>query len=84
MKTKKKYTWHDKTICSYYCDSTGRIVGKYSRVNFSDDVYHAEVHGDSLGQYITEKCARSAVEKQIENDDADEKYRTVMVPNNGF
>lgn len=71
--TKKKYTWHDKTIYSYYCDTTGKIVGQYSRTNFSDDVYFAEVNGDRLGQYITEKCARTAIEKQIEKNDADDE-----------
>lgn len=72
--TKKKYTWHDKTISSYYCEtSTGLIVGHYSRLSLSDDVYYAEVNGDRLGQYITEKCARTAIEKQIEKNNANDE-----------
>lgn len=74
MTNKKKYQWHDKSICSYYCEiETGRIVGQYSRTNFSDDVYFAEVNGDRLGQYISEKCARAAIEKQIAKNEADDE-----------
>ena len=67
---KKEYEWHEKTICSYYCEKeTGLIVAQYSRVNFSDGVYHAQVNGDNLGQYITEKQARQAIEKLIAEND---------------
>lgn len=71
VKSVKKYKWHDKSISSYYCEAdTGMIVGNYSRLSFSDDVYHAEVNGDRLGQYISEKCARTAIEKKIAEIDA--------------
>lgn len=74
MTKKKKYQWHDKSICSYYCETeTGKIIGQYSRTSFSDDVYHAQVHGDNLGQYISEKCVRQAIEKFIEKMDNDEE-----------
>ena len=74
VKSVKKYKWHEKSVCSYYCEvETGLIVGQYSIISFSDDVYHAEVHGDKLGAYVTEKCAKAAVEKQIAKNDADEE-----------
>ena len=70
VKEEKQYEWHEKTISSYYCEKkTGRIVAQYSRVNFNDDVYHATVHGDNLGQYISEKCARKAIEDRIAKND---------------
>ena len=74
---KKKYDWHNKTICSYYCEKpTGKIVAQYSRVNFSDEVFHAQINGDSYGQYISEKCVRAAIEKKIaEMDDEEEKWK---------
>jgi hypothetical protein len=68
----KKYKWYHKTISSYYCEvDTGKIVGKYSTIGFSDDVYYAEVNGDNLGEYISEKCACKAVEEQIAKNDRD-------------
>lgn len=68
----KKYEWNEKCICSYYYEKdTGKIVGHYSRVNFSDDIYHATVNGDNLGEYISEKCAKQAIEKQIEKNEQD-------------
>lgn len=66
----KQYEWHEKSIGSYYCEKkTGRIVAQYHRLSFSDDVYHAEVNGDRLGQYISEKCARKAIEDFITKHD---------------
>jgi hypothetical protein len=71
-KEKKKYGWNDKFISSYYYEvETGRIVGQYSKISLSDEVYQAEVHGDNLGQYISEKCAKQAIEKQIEKNEQD-------------
>lgn len=72
MASKQKYKWHEKTISSYYCEvDTGKIVGQYSRMGLSDGVYHAQVNGDNLGEYISEKCAKQAIEKQIEKNEQD-------------
>lgn len=71
----KKYTWHEKSICTYYYETkTGKIVADYSRINFSDDVFHARVNGDNLGQYISEKCARTAIEQKVKELDEQEEY----------
>lgn len=79
--TKKKYKWHEKSYNSYYVEvETGRIVGQYSGISLSDDVYHAQVHSDPLGNYISEKCAKEAVEKKIaENDANDEAWRNTSL-----
>jgi hypothetical protein len=70
VKKEKQYQWHEKSICSYYCEvKTGKIVAQYHRLSFSDEVYHAEVNGDRLGQYISEKCARKAIEDFITKHD---------------
>lgn len=73
----KKYSWHEKSICNYYYEEkTGKIVASYSRINFSDDVYHAMVNGDNMGEYISEKHARTAIETKIkEIDEQYEQYR---------
>lgn len=73
----KKYTWHEKSICTYYYETkTGKIVAEYSQINFSDEVYHATVNGDFLGQYIDETFARKAIEKKVkEVDEQTEYYR---------
>ena len=71
---KNKYKWHEKSVSSYYCEvETGRIVGQYSVISFSDDVYHARVNNDTLGEYMSEKCARKAIENKIAQLDADEE-----------
>jgi len=70
VRKEKQYQWHEKSISSYYCEvTTGSIVAQYSRLSFSDDVYHATVNGDNLGQYISEKCARKAIEDRIAKND---------------
>ena len=70
VREEKQYEWHEKTISSYYCEKkTGRIVGQYSTIGYSDGVYHAQVNGDNLGQYISEKCARKAIEDRIAKND---------------
>jgi hypothetical protein len=76
----KKYTWHEKSICTYYYETkTGKIVADYSRINFSDDVFHARVNCDNLGQYISEKCARTAVEEKVKQiDEETERCRKSM------
>ena len=74
VKKEKQYQWHEKSICSYQCEiKTGKIVGQLFRTNFSDDIYHATVNGDNVGEYISEKCARTAIEKQIEKNEQDMK-----------
>ncbi len=66
----KKYEWNEKSISNYYFETkTGKIVASLFRSNFSDDVWHAEVNGDNLGQYISEKCAKVAVESKIKEID---------------
>lgn len=81
-----KYKWDVRAISDYYYEQdTGKIVGKILRLNFSDDIYHAEVHGDSLGEYIGLVQARKAVEKQIaknEKDDAAYLKKEIKVTNN--
>lgn len=64
-----KYQWKYKDDMSnnYYHDENGRIVGEITRVNFSDDIWHATVGDNKLGEYINNKTARKAVEKDIEN-----------------
>ena len=70
---KKQYQWHEKSISSYYAEKvSGKIVGQYSKVSFSDDVYHALVNGDTLGSYISHKHAKEAIEKQVAKNDQDE------------
>lgn len=71
----KKYTWRPKVVGTYYHENeTGKIVAEYSRINFSDEVYHATVNGDFLGQYIDEKFARKAIEKKVKELDEQEEY----------
>ena len=78
VREEKQYEWHEKAISSYYCEKkSGRIVAQYSRIVFSDDVYHAEVNGDRLGQYISEKCVRKAIEDKIAKND--EEYAEMRV-----
>jgi hypothetical protein len=61
-----KYKWQEKAICLYYYEAeSGRISGTVSQTSFSDDVWHARVHGDQLGDYISQKHAKEAVEKYI-------------------
>jgi hypothetical protein len=75
-----KYQWHEKSIQSYYCDkATGRIVGKYSRISFSD-VYYAEVNGDTMGEYISENCARKAIETRIAKNDEEQSTIKLAMP----
>jgi hypothetical protein len=70
----KKYAWSSKAISEYYYEvDTGKIVGQYCKTSFSDEIYHALVNGDNLGTYISYKCAREAVEKQIAKNDADDE-----------
>lgn len=77
----KKYTWHEKAICTYYYETkTGKIVADYSRINFSDDVFHARVNGDNLGQYISEKCARTAIEEKVKEIDEQTEYHRKNAP----
>lgn len=72
IRKERQYEWHEKTIGSYYCEkNTGKIVAQYSRLSFSDEVYHAQVNGDNLGQYISEKCVRKAIEERIAKNDED-------------
>ena len=78
VREEKQYEWHEKSISSYYCEkTTGKIVAQYSKLSFSDDVYHAQVHGDNLGQYISEKCVRKAIEDRIAKND--EEYAEMRV-----
>lgn len=71
---KKKYAWTSKTISEYYYEvDTGRIVGQYSKMSFSDEIYHALVNGDNLGTYISYKHAREAIENRIAKNDADDE-----------
>jgi hypothetical protein len=81
VKTVKKYKWHEKSVCSYYVEEkTGRIVGTISTQSFSDDIHHARVNGDNLGEYISEKQAMKAVEDKIaEIDAADEAWRNTSL-----
>lgn len=69
-----KYKWQEKAVCSYYYETeTGRIFGTLSKTSFADDVWHARVHGDQLGDYISQKHAKEAVEKEIYRQDEERK-----------
>lgn len=69
----KKYMWSHKAVSSFYYEvETGRIVGQYSSISLGNEIYHAEVNGDSLGEFISERYAMLAVEKQIEKNDRDD------------
>ena len=77
----KKYKWEQKLFTSYYYNQeTGQIVGEYSTASLgTNGTYYASVHGDSLGQYITDTFARKAVEAQIAKNDKDtEEIRNKM------
>ena len=62
-----KYQWKYKNTVStnYYHDENGKIVGEITRVNFSDDIWVAEVNKEKLGEYIDNRTARKAVEDQV-------------------
>lgn len=65
-----RYKWTDRATCTYYHEAdSGRIVASLSRISLGDDIWHADVHGDALGQYISWKHAKAAVERFIENQD---------------
>lgn len=81
VRAKNLYEWHDKAICTYYVEkTTGRIVGECSRMNFSDGIYHASVNGDSLGQFISQKHAHQAVERQVAKNDEDDAKAKLTHP----
>lgn len=76
-----KYIWEERAICAYYCElETGKIIATLSKLSFSDDTWHADVHGDRLGQYISCKHGKKAIEKFIKEQDkgiADLKFMEV-------
>ena len=68
MSTASKYQWKYGSISTdYYHDDDGLIVGKVTRTSFSDDTYIAEARGKGLGEYISQKAAKQAVQKAISN-----------------
>lgn len=68
MSTSSKYQWKEGNIgTEYYHDDEGLIVGKVTRTSFSDDTYIAEANRTGLGEYISQKAAKKAVEKAISN-----------------
>lgn len=64
MKT-YKWKYKDNMSNNYYHDEGGRIVGEITRVNFSDDIWFAEVEKIKIGEYIDNRSARQAVESKV-------------------
>lgn len=68
---KYKWKYRDTVNNNYYHDEDGRIVGEILRINFSDNIWHADVNGDSLGNYIDESSAMVAVENLVRKNEED-------------
>lgn len=66
MSTASKYQWaYGNVSTDYYHDDEGLIVGKVTRTSFSDGTYIAEARNKGLGEYISQKAAKKAVEKAL-------------------
>lgn len=80
-----KYAWTERAICDYYYEkSTGKVVASLSRLSMSDDIWHADVNGDRLGQYVSEKQGRQAIEYKVQEIEDDYTRIRETVPKKVF
>ena len=68
-----KWKYKESPNNNYYHDEDGMIVGEIVKINFCDDVWHASVNTDGIGQFISKNHAMAAVERIVQKNIEDDE-----------